>query len=70
MCGHDARHARDYARGPLDISFELDLRRMRVELTEEELHVSWMIKEAMCFCVVSSLALASCFMSRIWLFMC
>jgi len=40
---------------------------MRVELTEEELHVNWMIKEAMCLCVVSSLALASCFMSQLWL---
>ena len=43
---------------------------MRVELTDEELHVNFMIKEALCFTVVASLVLAYSISSHIWTLMC
>ena len=43
---------------------------MRVELTDEELHVNFMIKEALCFTVVASLVLAYSMSSHIWTLMC
>ena len=43
---------------------------MRVQLTEEELHVNFMIKEALCFTVVASLVLAYSLSFHFWTLMC
>jgi hypothetical protein len=43
---------------------------MRAELTEEQQHVNFMIKEALFFTVVAGLVLAYCLSSQIWINMC